>query len=238
MTIDTPNADTSGVPGGEKITPPAEPSWWLDEGVPGVGDRPAWLAEKFKNAAELARGYSELEKRVGTAPDSYDFTKSKYLDPEYAPFKELQDFAKTRKVPQDVLDKFQESMDKYLSEFSTNEAEEIEKLGENSKERLQTLNNWAEANLTPESYQALTQNLRNAESIKALEELRTKMMTTNTVIPNGNEGTGQSTASLADLQQELNSNLDKYKTDPKWRKDYQARLEAASNVSGFVDKKY
>lgn len=232
MTIDTPNADTAGNPSGEAD----KPSWWIDEGVPGIGEKPSWLGEKFKTVADLGKSYSELEKRVGSAPENYDFSKSQFLDPDYAPFQELQDFAKSRRVPQDVMDKVIDSVDKYLSEFSTNEEEEFSKLGENAKDRLQTLDNWAQANLSPESYTALASNMRNADSIKALEELRNKMMTTNTAIPNGNDQAATNVPNMTELQEELNNNLEKYKTDPKYRKDLQARMEIASQKIGFVDK--
>lgn len=234
MTIDTPNADSSGNPGGNE-TPP---TWWIDDGVPGIGQKPDWLSDKFKSVADLSRSYSELEKRVGSAPENYDFTKSKFLDGEYAPFKELQELAKNRRVPQDVMDKVIDSMDRYLSEFTTDENEEFTKLGDNAKERLTTLDNWAMANLSTESYQALTANLRNADSIKALEELRSKMMTGSSTIPNGNDQGVSNAPNMADLQEELNTNLEKYKTDSKYRAELQARMELASKKAGFVDKNY
>ena len=214
-----------------------EPSWWIDDNVPGVGDKPQWLGTKFKSAAELGKSYQELEKRVGNAPEKYDFSKSKYLDEAYAPFQELQDFAKSKRVPQEVMDKMIDSVDKYFNEFSTDPAEEQKKLGENAKERLGTLNNWAKANLSENSYYALTSKLNNAESVLALEELRGKMMSDNVTIPNGNESSSDQT-SLSDLQAELNNNLDKYKTDPKYRKELQQKMEVAAKSSDFVDKNW
>ncbi len=126
MTMNTPNADTALNPGGEA---PAEPTWWLDEGIPGIGEKPSWLGDKFKTAADLAKSYSELEKRVGTAPDDYDFARSKSLDPDYVPFQEMLELAKQRRVPKDVMDKMIDSVDKYFDEFKTNEDEEFKKLG-------------------------------------------------------------------------------------------------------------
>lgn len=222
----------------EIVTPPVEtPAWYIDEGVPGVGQRPVWLNEKFKTAADLGKSYLELEKKVGVAPDDYDFTKSKYLDPDYVPFQELKQIAKDKRVPQEVMDKMLESVDKYMDEFSIDYSEEVKKLGDNAKDRLATLNNWAKANLSNESFEALTSNLRNAESIKALEELRTKMMSSTPQVPNGNDGSVHNSASLEDIKLELSNNLPKYKTDPAYRKDIQARLEVASkNAPGYVDK--
>lgn len=212
------------------------PKWFIDEDIPGVGDRPSWLPEKYKTVADLAKSNSELEKRLGTAPDKYDFSKSKYLDPDYVPFQELQNVAKERRVPQDVVDKMIESVDKYMDEFSTDFGEELKKLGDNAKERVTVLDNWAKANLSKEGYEALTSNLNNAASIKALEELRGKVMSNTSQVP-GNSGQVTNSASLEDIKMELANNLGKYKTDENYRKDLQKRLEiAAKNTPGYVDK--
>lgn len=224
---------TEETPNSENTT---QPSWFIDEGLPGVGNRPIWLADKFKSIADLCKSHAELEKRFGTVPQNYDFTKSKFLDADYAPFQDLQSFAKEKRVPQEFIDKMLESVDKYMDEFSVDMVEEIKKLGDNGRERVVTLDNWAKANLSKNSYEALTSRLTNAESIKALEELRGKMMSNNPQIPNDN-GTVTSSVSLEDIKLELSNNLEKYKTDVAYRKDFQNRLEvAAKNTPGFVDK--
>lgn len=211
-------------------------AWFIDEGLPGVGNRPQWLPDKFKTAADMAKSHHELEKRLGTAPDKYDLSKSKFLDPDYVPFQELQSFAKDKRVPQEVMDKFVESVDKYVDEFRTDPKEELKKLGDNATERVQLLDNWAKANLSKESYEALTNSLNSAESVKALEELRGKFMNNTAQVP-GNNGTVPSTASLEDIKMELSNNLQKYKTDENYRKDISKRLEvAAKNAPGYVDK--
>ena len=213
-----------------------EPKWFIDEGIPGVGERPSWLPDKYKTVADLAKSNAELEKRYGTVPDKYDFDKSRFLDPDYVPFQELQAAAKDKRVPQEFIDKMIESIDKYVDEFRTDTAEELKKLGDNARERVTVLDNWAKANLSKEAYEGLTSSLSNAESIKALEELRGKMMSNTTQVPNDNGGV-QGTASLEDIKLELQNNLQKYKTDDNYRKDIQKRLEvAAKNAPGFVDK--
>lgn len=211
-------------------------AWFIDEGIPGVGERPSWLPDKYKTVADLAKSNSELEKRLGTVPDKYDFSKSKFLDPEYAPFQELQSFAKDKRVSQDVMDKFIESIDKYVDQFSVKEEQEMKALGDNAKERVEILDNWAKANLSKESYEALTGSMNSAASIKALEELRGKFMSATPQIP-GNNGTVAASTSVEDIKMELSNNLEKYKTDAAYRKDLQNRLEvAAKNTTGYVDK--
>ena len=223
----------------EIVTPEATeaaPSWWIAEGMPGQGDKPDWLSSKFKTVADMAKSYGELEKRVGTAPDDYDLSKAPWIDPDYAPFQEMKEFAKSKRVPQEVMDKVLESMDKYMNEFTIDYSEERAKLGDNASMRITVLDNWAKANLSKDSYSALTENLKTAESIKALEELRGKMMEGNTTIPSGNESAVTNAPSMADIQSELTNNLTKYKTDTVYRRDLQARMELASKNSGYVDK--
>ena len=78
MPDETPN------PNGTEVTTPASdaPSWFIDEGRAGVGERPSWLSDKFKTAADMAKSYSELEKKFGTAPEEYDFSKARFIDPD------------------------------------------------------------------------------------------------------------------------------------------------------------
>lgn len=228
--------------GTEVITPsadtPSPPSWFIDEGRAGEGERPSWLSDKFKTAADMAKSYSELEKKFSQAPDEYDLSKSKFIDPDYEPFQELAKYAKDKRVPADVIDKMLETYDKYMDEFKTDYSEEAKKLGDNARDRLVTLDNWAKANLSEGSYEALTESMRTAEGIKALEEIRGKMMSESTMVPPGNDDGKSGPASLDDLKAELSdpSNLKKYKEDVKYRKDYQGRLEIAAKNSGFLDK--
>jgi len=213
-----------------------EPKWFIDEGIPGVGERPSWLPEKYKTLAAMAKHTSELEKRLGTVPDNYDITKSKFLDPDYVPFQDLLNTAKEKRVPQEFLDKMIESVDKYVDEFRIDTDEELKSLGDNGKERVQLLDNWAKANLSKEAYEGLTNSLNNANAIKALEELRGKMMSNTPIVPN-NEGNVHGSTSLDDLKMEFQTNLQKFKDDPKYRADLQKRLEvAAKNAPGYVDK--
>ncbi len=212
------------------------PSWYIDESRPGDGERPSWLNEKFKSAADLAKSYHELEKKVGTAPEEYDISNSRFLDGDYVPIQELLQVAKEKRVPKDVIDKMVDSLDKYMDEFAIDYSEEANKLGPNAKERLSTLDNWAKANLSEASYEALTSNIKSADAIKALEEIRGRMMSNTPMVPNGNDSSSSNVATLDDVRTELSNNLEKYKTDPHYRKDLQSRLEMASKSSNFVDK--
>lgn len=214
-----------------------QPKWYIDENLPGMGDRPSCLPEKFKSVADLSKSYSELEKKLASSvPESYDFSKSKYIDPDYAPFQDLQSLGKEKRVPKEFVDKMLESFDKYMDEFNIDPEEEMKKLGDDAKERLTVLNNWAKATLSQQSYEALAGKLTNAESIKAFEELRGKIMSNNIQVPNQNT-TPQQSLTIDDLKSELADNLEKYKSDKSYREDYRRRLEVAAKSSkDFVDK--
>lgn len=215
------------------------PKWWLDENTPGSGDRPDWLPEKYKSASDVAKAYKELEKKFGTAPEKYDWSKGEgWVDEDYQPFHDLEAFAKSKHVPQDVFDKVLDTVGKYLDEFKVDYTEEKAKLGENAGERLQVLNNWAKANFSEDTYHALTGNMRTADAVKAIEEMRNKMIENSTTIPTGNEDATTGGLSLEEVQQELNSNFEKYKTDPSYRREITAKLTAASKESSYVDKNW
>jgi hypothetical protein len=199
--------------------------------------RPEWLPEKFKTPVEMATAYSELEKKFSAPPENYDLTKSKFLDGEHEAVKELAQFAKSNRVPAAVMDKFQESVDKYFSEFQRDPAKELEKLGADGKARMDKLDGFVKAHLDEPQYKALMSNLNTAESVIALENLRNKFMSDTTTVPNGNAGSSDAGSTMEELQAELNQNLDKYQADPKYRKDLQGRMEQVKNKQ-FVDKRW
>lgn len=202
------------------------PSWYWDSNTPGQGDRPDFLPDKYKSVADVAKAYKELEQRLGQAPNEYDFSKGEsWIEPDYEPFQHMADFAKQHHVPQAVMDKMLETVGLYLDEFKTDMNEEKAKLGEKASERLQVLNNWAKSNLSEKAFQVLSGSMRTAEAIEALEEIRNKMMSQNTMIPNGNASATSAGVTMEEYRSELQANYQKYKTDPHYRKEMERKLE-------------
>jgi hypothetical protein len=207
-------------------TPVEQPSWYWDENTPGQGERPQFLPDKYKSVADVAKAYKELESRLGLAPKEYDFSKGEgWMEPDYEPFKEMADFAKSKHVPQEVMDRMLETVGLYLDEFRTDINEEKAKLGENAAERLQKLNNWAKANLSERSFQILSGTMRTADAIEALEELRNKMISSNTIVPSGNTTIAGSGMTIEEYRSELQANYAKYKNDPHYRNEMKKKLE-------------
>jgi hypothetical protein len=214
-------APEGGTTGGET------PGWFWDDNTPGVGERPQFLPEKYKSVADVAKAYKELESRLGTAPKEYDFSKGEaWIEPDYEPFQEMAEFARSKHVPQEVMDKFLDTVGTYLDEFRTDMGEEKAKLGEKATERLQVLNNWAKSNLSEKSFNALTMGMRTADQIEALEELRGKMLANNTMVPGGNVAAGSGGLTIEEYRSELNANYAKFKTDPAFRKEMERKLES------------
>ena len=56
-------------------------------------------------------------------------------------------------------------------------------------------------------------------------------------VPNGNDTSTTTTATVDELKMELQNNLPKYKTDAEYRKDWSRRLEIATkNSPDYIDK--
>lgn len=217
-------------------TPPGNgldtPLWYWDENVPGMGNRPDYLPDKYKTVAEMAKAQRELEKKLGSAPEKYDFSKGdSWIEPEYEPFQEMADYAKSRHVPQDVMDKMLESVGSYLNEFKVDVSAEEAKLGENAAERLSVLYNWAKANLSAKTFETLSGSMQTAAHIEALEELRNKMIGGNTMIPAGNAAVQSPSYTLEEYRSELQANFEKYKTDPHYRKSMEMKLHTIKGAS-------
>lgn len=219
--------DSTQEDSGATTTDAGTPGWYWDENTPGQGERPQFLPEKYKSVADVAKAYKELESRLGTAPKEYDFSKGQsWMEPDYEPFHEMAEFARSKHVPQDVMDKMLESVGLYLDEFRTDMNEEKAKLGDNATQRLQTLNNWAKSNLSEKSFAALTAGMRTADQIEALEEIRNKMLSNSTMVPGGNASVTGGGPTIEEYRSELNANYAKFKTDPAYRKEMERKLES------------
>lgn len=203
------------------------PSWYWDANTPGTGERPDFLSNKYKSVADMAKAQKELEKRLGVAPEKYDLSKgNSWIEEENANMKKMTEFAKNKHVPQEVMDVFLESVGSYLGEFTIDATAEKAKLGANAEDRIQKLNNWAKSNLSDKAYKAISANMRTAESVEALEELRTKMLAGSNLIPTGTDSVASRTDSLASYRSELKANYEKYKKDPHYRKTMETRLSS------------
>ena len=233
--------ELSGIaPVAESIKPEAEAaSWNWDDNTAGTGERPDYLASKFKSVADAAKSYNQLEKKLGSAPKEYSFDIAKdWLDPDFEPLKEAAQFAKDKHVSQDVIDNILGAATLYMKEGVVDTKAEIAKLGDDGQDRVDVLNNWAKSNLSESTYKTLANTFDTAESIVAIEELRSMAMGDSTMISGSNGAALNTAETVGDIQQEMIQNLSKYKTDPSYRKQIQRKIEkaGASSSSMFTDK--
>ena len=200
------------------------PSWFIDEGVAGTGERPAWLPEKFKTVKGMADSYSELEKRFTSPTEDYDLSKGDaWFNKDFDPLKNMLNEAKKSKVPQAAIDSMLSSVGEYLNDGSYNVDSEIEKLGENHAARIETLSNWAKSNLSEKGFNSVMDMAMSAEDIMALEELRGLHMSNENQVP-ANQNTQPSSKTLKDLQQEMIGNYKKYTTDKGYRDTIKSQM--------------
>ena len=92
-----------------------EPTWHYAEGVPGQGDKPEFLKDKYANITEQAKAYTELEGRFGAftgAPEAYEINISDQLkeggieiDNEDPIMSSAMEFAQDIKMDQGGFDK-------------------------------------------------------------------------------------------------------------------------------------
>lgn len=209
-----------------------ESEWYWDDGIAGEGPRPSYLSPKYKSVAQAAKAQKELESKLGSAPEKYSFEKAEsWIEPEYESFQKLAEFAKSKHVPQEVMDVFLESVTDYLDAFKPDIESEKKALGENYKQRLTTLNNWAKSNLSEESFNALASTMRTADSIKAIEEIREKMMSENTIIPTNQSSESGESPTMEEYRSKLQNNFEKYQKDPIFRKEMTKMLEKIEAAS-------
>jgi len=162
-----------------------EAAWFYDEGIPGKGDRPEYLKDKYANIVEQAKAYPESEKRFGAftgAPETYEVNVSDQLkesgveidndDPLMA---SAMEFAQDIKMDQGGFDKMIEiyAMSKVAEAEAVEayKADEMRSLGNNADARIDNLNSWAKSNLSEEMFTGFQSMANSAESVKALEHL-------------------------------------------------------------------
>lgn len=214
----------------------AMPEWYVTEQLPGSGNKPEYLLDKFTNLGEQAKAFVELEKRMGGfkgAPkDGYNLEViSDRLQAELPPdaplVKSLMDTAKSLNMSQEGFEKFMESIVTVQKSFQVDPQEELRKLGPDAEQQIGVLKQWAENNFAPEDV-AVIQDMLNgpAEQIRVLQKMRT--LSPKSSVPTASEAaTYVRPTTQKELQAELAMNLSKYESDPRYRAEFLARLEKA-----------
>ena len=206
-----------------------EPAWYLDDNTPGAGARPDWLPTKYKKASDVAKAYSELEKRLGAftgAPDNYDLS-SLELDQEQFVVKELTRVGKELNMSQDGLQKILGTLaSAYETESEMHLTEQVKKLGQDGERRLTAFKNWTNDYLKPEEREIVSEWVKTAEDLQTIERIMAH--TTMTDVPTTQSmNMANNFETVSELKAEMVTNISRFDSDAAYRKDWQKRMEAA-----------
>ena len=182
--------------------------WYISDGVKGEGDAPEGFDPgKHKNLFEAIssqnKSIEDMRKMVSKLPsevESYsvenaDILSEVGLDEDSKSLSDFKNLAKELRIPQDtfnsILGFYAETSKSLIDESNTNIAEyekkEFEKLGENGKEKVNALNNWASNSLPDDLYDSFKKTMNSADSVKVLDYFRESMVNNNN-IPAGSRG--------------------------------------------------
>jgi hypothetical protein len=200
--------------------------WAYAEGINGDGEKPEWFKDsKYKSVADQAKAYTDLESKLGAftgAPEEYEVSMPEGIDGEFVEgdplMSEFQEWAKNNQVNQgaftDLVHMFvRNEQGAYAKEQQDIELE-LSALGDNAKQRIQNMNDFAKANLSEEHYQGLLAATTSAQAVEAVEALiamtrAPKIPTTDAEVDTG--------ISHSDLKARMAD--PRYQSDPEFRKE-------------------
>lgn len=188
-TATTPAADGSAVgTGGEVQTEQMtteEAPWYWGEGVPGQGDKPEWLSDKYKTVQDQARGYKELMKThqekmggfVGAPEEGYQLPEG--AEDGNPLIGMLSDIGSKYNMNQDMFNELIEQYDSVVAQYEEQSMAqkeerikgELTKLGDNAQARLKNIADYASANFDQESAEELINMATTAKGVEILEGL-------------------------------------------------------------------
>ena len=202
--------------------------------------RPAWLPEKFKNAEELAKAYTGLEKEFSSRPkeeakptEAVQEVQDKGLDKYYSEFAEtgeLTDKSYTELAKQGLDKKLVDSYiegQKLVADTNTKQIQDVA----GGKERYSELVEWASKNLS-EAEQTTFNNMVDSGDVEQAKFAVQGLMSKANVNYNPNqpelfEGTSDVTSpnaftSVSQVTDAMND--PRYEKDPSFRKEVEDKL--------------
>ncbi len=215
-----------------EVVPAIEPKWYLDEGIPGIGDRPDYLEPKYKTMADQARSYKDLQKALGAtsgSPDEYDFGNFKdVIDIGNQHLQEYVNYAKQNRISQEAFNKTLDTFVNYQKSFQPNMSEEVAKLGPDGAMKIDTVRRWAENNLSEQAIQTVGKIATSAEVINFLDEMRQFQFHASQQPPGSTSNAGDFTPlTVAEVEAEMQQNYKLYNSDPRYRAEIQRKFEQA-----------
>ena len=165
-----------------------------EQSVESMGERPAWLPEKFKSAEDMANSYSQLEGKLSQKEDDIksqvmkdleaeaykdrpekkgDYILPEGIDDELARSNELLEWWANQSYENGYSqDEFAEGIEMYKKAMNIGMSDpeaEMKTLGDNAKERVQAVELWSNKFFTPEQHAEIATLCSTAEGVKAME---------------------------------------------------------------------
>jgi len=240
----TPKA-VSTVPEGENSTSEVATTadtWYLAPGIPGSGPKPdGYIDSKYGSVLEQAQGYNNLRKKLGAftgAPEAYDLDLSK-IDAKYSDvkldmsdesIKSFLDLAKESNMNQESVHKFlkykvdldlakTEKENQLIADYTK---KEVERLGPNAHERIETLRTWWKQNFSEFPVEKMESLGQSADFIEMLESVKAKFKFNPVPVDNA----PLPTLTRDDARAMLN--------DPKYRSDKEYRQKVDAIYAKFI----
>lgn len=223
-------------------------SWFYDDDLPGKGEKPEWLKDKYNgNIMKQAKAYADAEKRLGAfvgAPDAYNLDAineaAKDINISFEENESLNkflDFAKKNNASQEFVT---EALKFYAEDIraKTHTKEQImNDLGEHSQQIVGNLANWLKEDFTDEEIAVINSMATSADQVKLLDKMR--VLARDNKIVNQQRSIAPQDAqqfaktqkrSVYDIQQEIESNFQKYSEDSIYRTKIQNELSEATSM--------
>lgn len=207
--------------------------WYYADGIKGEGARPEWLKDKYKSAADQAKAYTEIEKKLGAfkgAPEEYDLAIADHPELKFsAEDPLLKDFlasAKKNGVSQEYVSELLGVYAQALTFNMPDTEAEMKKIGVNAQQDLQILSQWAGDILSPEEFNVFKSMVTTSDAYSVFNKLRNAGVTSE--ISEGQPRVPhESSTSILTLV-----NDPRYDTDPAFRDDVRKKLSIAMAREG------
>lgn len=193
--------------------------------------RPEWLPTKFTKAEDLAKSYLEQEKYISKinkelkAPEKYDFSHLEIED-DVIDFDEVSAVAKELNLSQAKAEQLVQKMHAETIQMREKADEiykqELEKLGDKAKERIDRLNNLIDRNFNEEHAERIRSFATNAENLEILELI---MKNESDVLNTANVPFSSSSETKESIIQEIEDNKERFLNDRNYQAQIQRRLE-------------
>ena len=188
-------------------TPTSEPASTTEEQpIDSMGERPAWLPEKFKSAEDMANSYSQLEGKLSQKEEDIksqmmqdleteaykdrpekkgDYILPEGIDDELAKSNELFEWWAEQSYENGYSqDEFAEGIEMYKKAMNigtTDPQAEMKNLGDNALERVQAVELWSNKFFAPEQHAQIANLCSTADGVKAMETVMNALKTSTSI---------------------------------------------------------